>query len=70
MSSIYRTNNISEGNNHKLNDLFNKKPSTIRLLHELRKEKGLIKVLNEQIENGKYMGKKNILKNLIEKYFF
>ena len=28
--------NISKGNNHKLNDLFNKKPSTIWLLHGLR----------------------------------
>ena len=28
--TIHKTNNIAEGNNHKLNELFNKKPSTIR----------------------------------------
>ena len=52
-----------------MNDLFNKKPSTIRLMHELRKEEGLIKVLNEQIENGIYMGKIKSFKDVEEKFF-
>jgi len=44
IDTVRKTNNIAEGNNHKLNELFNKKPSTIRLLYEIRKEEGLKKL--------------------------
>ena len=48
----HRTNNISEGNNNKLNHLFNKKPSTIRLLFELRFEESYFKSLFDKINEG------------------
>ena len=53
-----RTNNVSEGNNNKLNNLFNKKPTTIRLLFELRYEEGYYKSLFDKINEGEFMGHK------------
>ena len=53
-----RTNNVAEGNNNKLNNLFNKKPTTIRLLFELRYEEAYYKSLFEKINGGEYFGHK------------
>ena len=52
----HRTNNISEGNNNKLNHLFNKKPSTIRLIFELRFEESYFKSLFDKINEGEVVG--------------
>ena len=54
----HRTNNVAEGNNNKLNNLFNKKPTTIRLLFELRYEEAYYKSLFEKINGGEYFGHK------------
>ena len=62
IDTIHRTNNIAEGNNHKLNELFNKKPSTIRLFYELRKEEGFLKALYNKIEAKEYFGRRKYLK--------
>ena len=51
----HRTNNVAEGNNNKLNYLFNKKPATIRLLFELRYEEGYYKSLFDKINEGQYI---------------
>ena len=53
-----RTNNIAEGNNNKLYNLFNKKPKSIRLLFELRYEEAYYKSLFEKINGGEYIGHK------------
>ena len=67
--NTHKTNNIAEGNNHKLNELFNKKPSTIRLLYEIKKEEGLIKSLYGKIEACEFYGKRKHLKEYYRDFY-
>ena len=64
----HRTNNVAEGNNNKLNNLFNKKPTTIRLLFELRYEEAYYKSLFEKINRGEYFDNKKGKKVMIDNY--